>query len=166
MAVFLFTSLAFKNDFNVEILPSLTSAVLGWGPHKSVYYLWRISSKNGELPCICHIPTALAKWNQNSDNFTLDQIHLLTKVLRAVLVNACIPLTKILQMLSFFLFFFSLCMILPKEFLPSSSMGLCAGTAIYTSLCFSQGQGSRLLLERYHEVLKVVSLPCDLFFLL
>lgn len=61
MTVFLFTSLAFKNDFNVEILPSLTSAVLGWGPRKSVYYLWRISSKNGELPCICHIPTALAK---------------------------------------------------------------------------------------------------------
>lgn len=30
---------------------------------------------------------------------TLDQMYLLMKVLRAILVNACIPPTKILQML-------------------------------------------------------------------
>lgn len=61
-----FASLAFRSDFKVEILSSLISVVLGWDPLKTVCYLWRISSKNGELPFICHIPAALAKLNLNS----------------------------------------------------------------------------------------------------
>lgn len=133
MAVFLFTSLTFKNDFEVEILPSLTYAVLGWGPCKRIYYLWSISSKNGELPCICHITNPINKVEAELKNFTLDQMYLLMKVLSAILVNVFIPHTKTLQM--------------PRSLFPmldsASSLGLCAGTAFHVA----SGCG----LERYHD---------------
>lgn len=135
MAVFLFTSLTFKNDFEVEILPSLTCAVLGWGPHKRIYYLWSISSRNGELPCICHITNPINKVEAELKIFTLDQTYLLMKVLWAILANAFIPHTKTLQMLR------NLFPVLDSA--SSSSLGLCAGTAFQVA----SGCG----LGRYHD---------------
>lgn len=86
----------------------------------------------------------------------LDQMYLL----QAVLLNSCISRIKILQILRVF----SLCLILPKEFLLPSPRALCRYNDPHPQSLLLTVRVSNCRLERFHDILKYLSCLMTCFF--